>query len=265
VSSVARPAIGGSRPRRHRFDVLAELAHRDLRLRYRGSLLGLGWAQLAPLAQLAVMTVVFTRVVPVDVEHYPAFLLVGLLAWQWWSSSLTAATSSVVASRDLLHRPGFAADLLPPIAIASQALVFAVALPVALVVAVVSTGRLPVTVLSLPAIVAVQALVLAGPAWLLAAAQVRWRDVGQLVSVALVPLFYATPVLYPTAHVHGRLRAVLRLNPAAHLVEAYRDALLDGTWPSPTALALLAVLGAALAVAARAAFERALPSLVDQL
>ena len=68
--SVARPAASARPRRRHRLDVLAELAHRELRLRSRGSILGIAWTQLAPIAQLAVMTIVFTRIVPIDVEHY---------------------------------------------------------------------------------------------------------------------------------------------------------------------------------------------------
>jgi len=248
----------------HQLDVLVELARRDVRLRYRGSVLGLGWAQLAPLAQLAVMTVVFTRVVPLEIEDYPAFLLVGLLAWQWFAGGMQAATRAIQSGRDLLHRPGFAAELLPPVALASQGLVFLLALPVALVVVVASTGRLPVTALAVPFVAAVQALVLAGPAWLLATAQVRSRDVAQLVSVAMVPLFYATPVLYSSDHVPDTLRAVTNLNPMAHLLEAYRDALVGGRWPSPVLL-VLAALGVAGAVAGRAVCRRALPTLVDRL
>lgn len=249
----------------HQLEVLAELARRDVRLRYRGTVLGLGWAQLAPLAQLAVMSVVFTRIVPVDVEHYPAYLLVGLLAWQWCSAGLSAATTSVLGGRDLASRPGFAAELLPPVAIASQGLVFAIGLPVALAVVVASTGRLAVTAVAVPVVAAVQVLLLGGPGWLLAAAHVRYRDVGQLVSVAMVPLFYATPVLYSTAGVGDGLRRLLHLNPLAHVLDAYRDALLAGRWPDPVALAVIAAVGATGCAIGRAAFRRALPRLLDEL
>jgi lipopolysaccharide transport system permease protein len=249
----------------HQVDVLGELARRDLRLRYRGSVLGLGWAQLAPLAQLAVMTVVFTQVVPVDVEHYAAFLLVGLLSWQWWSGGLSAATASLLGARDLAHRPGFAADLVPPVAVASQGLVFLLGLPVAIGLTAVTTGRVPVTVLAVPFIAAVQALLLAGPAWTLAVAQVRYRDVSQIVGVALMPLFYATPVLYPSSRVHGRLHAVISANPLSHLIEAYRDAVVEGAWPRVAPLAVIALVGIAGALAGRAVFLRALPNVVDEL
>jgi lipopolysaccharide transport system permease protein len=249
----------------HQLDVLVELAGRDLRLRYRGSVLGLAWSQLAPLAQLVVMTVVFTRIVPVDVEHYPAFLLIGLLAWQWCSGGLVAATGSILGGRDLLHRPGFAVDLLPPVALASQGLVFVLGLPIALALVVSETGRLPITILAVPLVVVVQAVVLAGPAWLLATANVRYRDVSHVVALAMVPLFYATPVLYSTAQVHGRLRTMMRVNPMAHVLEAYRDAILEGRWPEPVPMLVLAVLGTIGTIAGRAVCRRAVPDLVDQL
>jgi ABC-type polysaccharide/polyol phosphate export permease len=249
----------------HQLDVLVELALRDLRLRYRGSVLGLAWSQVAPLAQLTVMTVVSTKVVPIDVEHYPAFLLIGLLAWQWCSGGVAAGTNSIFSGRDLLRRPSFPGELLPPVALVAQGLVFALGLPVALVLVIIETGRLPVTVVAVPVIAAVQVLILAGPVWFLAAANVRYRDVAHVVSLAMVPLFYATPVLYSTDHVPGSLRTVLQLNPMAHLLEAYRDAALGGHWPAPLPMLVLIAVGGVLAIAGRAACRRAVPVLVDEL
>jgi lipopolysaccharide transport system permease protein len=124
---------------------------------------------------------------------------------------------------------------------------YLLALPVLLLVILVVQHGLSVTVVALPLVVAVQFLVTVAPAYLLAAVNVRYRDVSHLVAVALLPLFYASPVFYGTAQVPERYRWLYDLNPFAHLIEAYRQVLLAGEWPAWGALA--AVSGSAVIVA----------------
>lgn len=248
----------------HRFDLLRELVARDLRLRYRRSVLGTVWSQLAPLSLLAVLTFVFTRVVDLGVEHYAAFAFTGILAWTWFQTSMVGATSSVVAARDLVRRPGFPVAMLPVASVATQLAQFALSLPVLLVTVVVSTGHLHATAAVLPGIVAVQFLLIIGPAYALAAANVRFRDVAHLVGVVLVPFFYATPVFYPGTRVPERYAWIYDLNPMVHVIGAYRRVLVDGTGPG-TSLAVVAALAAAGAVAGAVVFHRRAATFAEQL
>lgn len=224
-----------------------ELVLRDVRLRYRRSVLGIAWSQLSSLAMLGVLTLVFTRVVPLGIDDYVAFVLIGLLAWNLFHSSLTAATSSVVAARELVQRPGFPVVLLPLASIASQLVQYLLALPVLLVAVVMSTGRLPWTIVLLPALVAAELLLLAGPAYVLATLHVRYRDVGHLLGVVLVPLFYATPVFYAAERAGDDFSWVYRWNPLARLLASMRGALLDGEVVDLGAVVAIALVGGLVA------------------
>lgn len=217
-----------------------ELVLRALRLRYRRSALGVLWAQVTPLVQVLVLTLIFTRVVPLGIEDYPVVALLGLLPWLSFQSALVTGTESVVAGKDLLRQPGFPRLALPVAAVSSALAHHLLAFPVALVAVVVATERLPVTALAVVPLLAVQLLLCLGPALALSSVHVRFRDTVSIVGVVLVPLFYATPVFYEAS----RLDEVpaLRWNPLVPIVEGYRDALLGGTWPDPAPLLLVAAV-----------------------
>lgn len=232
-------------------DLVWELVLRDLRVRYRRSLLGVLWSQLAPLSYVVVLTVVFTRVVPLDIDDYAVFVLLGILPWMWFQSALVAGTAAVVDAPDLLRHPGFPRLALPVVSVAGALVHHLLALPVALVAAVVVTGRLSHSAAAVVVLLGVQFVLLLGPVFLLASAHVRLRDTAHLVGVLLVPLFYVTPVFYEVDALDAA--PILRANPMVPIVDGYRDALLHGRWPSAAplagvALAGLLLLGAGLAV-----------------
>lgn len=227
----------------HRSDLVRELVTRETRLRYSGSVLGLGWSQIAALAQAGVMMFVFGRVVRLGIPDYPAFVLVGMGPWLWFVGSVGAAAHSVVAGRDLVHRPGFPCAVLPLVAVGTALINFCLTLPITLVVVGLVTGRVPPSALLLPVVALVQLIVMLGPAYLVATLNVFLRDTAHLVAVLLGLLFYATPVFY--SHVPAHYQTVLDLNPMAHVVGAYRQILLAGHLPSWNALLALTFGGAA--------------------
>jgi lipopolysaccharide transport system permease protein len=254
-----------ARTGRQRRDLLAALVARDVALRYRRSVLGLLWSQLGPLVMLAVLTFLFTRVVPLAIPDYAPFVFIGLLAWTWWSGAVLTATGSVSGAADLVRRPGFPVAVLPAVAVTSHLIHLVLALPVLVLAVVVATGGLPATVVALPLLLAVQALLLLGPAWALAALNVRYRDVQHLVGVLLFPFFYVTPVFYDAGAVPASVRVAYRLNPLVHLFEAYRDVALYGRWPAAGPLVAIAAVGGLGAVAGYRWFTALAPRFPDEL
>lgn len=237
--------------RRHAADVVVTLVERDLKVRYRHSMLGVAWSQLGPLSLLVMVSFVFTRVVPLHVAHYPLFVVVGLLAWTWFATAVDTATRSIVDGRELVQRPGVTPTALPTAAVVTQLIHFLLALPVLLLVEWLVLGHVPVTMLALPAVVVAQVVITLPLAWLLAALHVRWRDIGHGVTLMLMPLFYATPVFYPPSRVPRHWRSVFELNPLAPLITGYRDVMLYGRWPTWSSLAVLIAVGAAAGVGCR--------------
>ena len=239
---------------RHRYDLIRELVGRDVRLRYSGSFLGLGWSQIAALAQVGVLLFIFGHVVRLGIPNYPAFVLAGMLPWLWFVDAIGAAANSVVTGRDLVRRPGFPSAVLPLVAVGTALINFAFAVPIMLLTVGLVTGRVPTTAALLPVLVVVQLSVILGPAYLVAAVNVFLRDTGHLVAILLGLLFYATPVFY--ANVPSRYRTILGLNPMTHLVSAYRQVLLFGHLPSWTALLSLTLGGGAATWAGYELFAR---------
>jgi lipopolysaccharide transport system permease protein len=205
----------------------------------------MAWSQIAPLAQLGILSFVFSHVVRLGIRDYPVFLFVGLLPWLWFADSVVGCTGSVIAHRDLIRKPSFPVGVIPVVTVATQLVYFTFAVPALLAVVVIVTGRLPVTAIALPAILLAQFLVCLGPCYVLAAVNIRFRDMTHLVAIAVSLLFYATPIFYRRSSVPSRYDLLYALNPMAHLIDAYRTVFLDGRWPNLGMLALLCLAGAA--------------------
>ena len=253
---VSTPAV------QHWIELTWELVLRDLRLRYRRSVLGVAWSQLGPLSTMLVLSFVFTRIVPLNIDHYPVFVFTGLLAWGWFQGGIVAATDSIVSGRDLVRRPGFPASLLPAAAVATHLMYYVLTLPVLVGFILITTGHLSVTIIALPVVIAVQFLVILAPGYLLSGLNVRFRDVSHLLSVVLVPLFYATPVFYGVPH---RFRLLYDLNPMSRLIDEYRAVLLRGEWGDLwgiVALGAVAAIGIALGLRV---FRAASPRFAEEL
>lgn len=252
-------------PRRHDVEVVLHLVAREFRLRYRRSVLGVLWSVLQPLARLAVLSFVFTRVLPLgDVEDYPVFLFTGLIGWAWFSSGVASATSSALDRRELLFRPGIGRTVVPVVSVLTDLIDYLVALPILLVVLAATTG-LHATALLLPAILAVQLLVILGLGMALCAANVHLRDVRLVVDLALLLGFYVTPVFYRPDALPEGARALAALNPMAHLIEAQRAVLVEGALPGLLPSLALVVGGVATFAAGLAVYRRASATFVDEL
>jgi len=249
----------------HLRDLLLELLARDFKLRYHRSYLGVAWSLLKPLSQLLVFLLVFGRIMPLGIKHYPTFLFAGVLAWAWFSSAVLGSALAVTGNPELVRRPGFPALILPLIVVLGEAIHFAIALPLLIVAAWVDIGRLSLALLALPLVIVAQALLIAGIGYFVAAAHVRYRDTQDAANVLLMLAFYLTPVFYDPSAASGRGFQFLAYNPMAIIVGAYRDILIDGVAPNMLALGSVALLaGCAMAVGVRL-FNRASTSFVEEL
>src|SRR5690606_19580849 len=102
------------------YDLLAIMVMRDMKLRYKRSVMGIAWSLLNPLAQLAVFGFVFRFVLPLDIPNYTAFLFIGILAWSWFQGSLQQATGAIVENGALIGYPGFPVAVLPVVTVTSH-------------------------------------------------------------------------------------------------------------------------------------------------
>jgi lipopolysaccharide transport system permease protein len=245
--------------------LVRELIGRDIKLRYRGSLLGILWTLLNPLAELLVLMFVFGLVLRVGIPNFPAYLFTGLLAFGWFQTSLNFATASIVGNRELVRRPGVPVTVLPIITVASNLVHFMLALPILFALLLFSGVSIGWTVVLLPVVMAVEFMLILGFAYPLAAIHVWFRDTQHVLRIALQLLFYMTPIFYETRHLPERVRFFYELNPMAQMVDAYRAVLLRGEAPDPRGFGYLIVVSVILLTVGHAWFRRTSYRFPDEL
>ena len=249
----------------HLFDLVRELLVRDIKVRYKRSFVGLGWSLLNPLLQVAVLSVVFRYLLPLNVPDFTLFLFTGILVWGWFQDSLHSATAVIVHSGPLLKQPGFPVAVLPVISVASSLVHFLLALPILLAALWITGHRLSGAIAMLPLLIVLQFGLLAGLSYFLAALHVKFRDTQHLLGVALLLGFYLAPVFYEPRVIPGPYRLLYNLNPMVHLIGGYRAALMRAEVPDLAPLALIAVFSAILTAAGISRFRKASRRFLEEL
>jgi ABC-type polysaccharide/polyol phosphate export permease len=218
--------------------LIATLTARDLKARYRGSILGFFWSLANPLLLLTVYTIVFTIFFPANaIQPYPLFLFAGILPWTFFAAATLESTNAINANAGLIKKVMFPAEALPLVVVLSHLVHFALAVPI-LVVATVGFAlhgdivMRPTMLLAIP-LMALQTLFVAGIAMTVAPAAVLFRDLRDIITNLLTLGFFLTPILYTIERIDRRwLRALLRINPMTPFVISYQDAFFFGRLPS---------------------------------
>ncbi|MEQ1574175.1 MAG: ABC transporter permease [Vicinamibacterales bacterium] len=249
----------------HTLDLLRELIERDIKLRYRGSLLGILWTLLNPLAELLVLIFVFGLVLRVNIPNYPAYLFTGLIVYGWFQTSVNFATGSIVGNRELVRRPGVPAAILPVVTVASNLVHFVLSLPILVGLLILSDIPFTTALLALPFLIALEFVLILGFAYPVAMIHVWFRDTQHVLRIALQLLFYMTPVFYEASSVPGRVQWFYQLNPMAQMIGAYRAVLLGGELPSPSSVLYLTVISGTLLAVGLAWFRKASHRFPDEL
>lgn len=213
------------------------IVSKELRLRYKGTTLGFFWSLLHPLALMLVFSLVFGSILKNRAEDFHLYLLAGLLVWQWLAGSLTAAASSVVQNAQLVRRTRFNYAFLPLAVVANHLIHFALSLPVYVVFLLVD-GRGPHLswLIGVPPLILIQSALVSGLSLLVAGFNVYYRDIAQLVPIALTLWFWCTPIVYRVTLLSGTVRKFVEANPATPLITAWQGLLLKGTVDLETCL-----------------------------
>jgi len=248
-------------------DLLCELIRREILVRYRHSVLGVGWALLQPLGLMLLFTFVFTRAMSVNglkalEVPYPLFAYVGVLPWTLFAAGLGGCIGSLTSQRDLVTKIYFPHQILPLSAVASALFDFLIAstVLVGLMIYYRLGGQFDLALSSawllLPLVLAVQLLLMIGLGLWLALANLWYRDVKYLFAVGIQMWMFLTNVLYPLpsdGSLTGRLLETF--NPMVPIISAYREIVLSGRVPAAGPFLWATMIAATLAVSAWTAFQ----------
>lgn len=240
-------------------------AAREVRVRYKQSFLGVGWAILQPLAFTLMFTVVFSYVVkvPTDGIPYPIFSYTAMLPWTLLAASISFGVPSLVGNMNLVTKIYFPREVLPLAVIAAAIIDFLIASLI--FVGMLFWYQMPLspTALLLPLLLAIQLALILGVVLFGAAALVFYRDIRFMVPLTLQLWLYASPVIYPASLIPEQWQWLYQLNPMVGLLEGYRAILLHGQWPAASSLLPATVISLGLLLTGYWWFKRVEPSFAD--
>lgn len=237
--------------------LLRSLAVRNLKVKYQRSVLGFIWTLLNPILTLTVLVAVFTYVVRVPLEHYWAFLLSGWFVWSFFLQMLSTATYIMAEHAGLRRSVAFPSEVLVVGTAASRLLEFFIELALVLVALVLfHHGGVPASFALLPVLLVLQVLLALGLVMPLAVLATFYADVQHALPVALMVLFYASPVFYTASMVPEVIRSLYLLNPIAGMLTLYHEVLYDGRFPPPALLGGVAIVTLLLFLLGHAIFRR---------
>ena len=214
-------------------DLFYFLAWRDVKVRYRQTVLGGLWAVLQPLMTMGIFTIFFGHLagVPSDGLPYPLFVYTALLPWQFFSNAVTSSGNSLIASGQLISKVYFPRLIIPSSSILCGLLDFAVAFTL-LAPMMIYYGIVPGPgLLLLPFLMAGFVMAALGVGFILSALNVHYRDFRYVIPFMVQIWLFVTPVIYPASMVPERWRWVINLNPMAGLISAFRSSILDRPVP----------------------------------
>jgi lipopolysaccharide transport system permease protein len=250
------PAFGLARIWRFR-ELLLFLAWRDIKVRYKQTVLGILWALIQPLTKMVVFTVVFGRIAGIDSggAPYSVFLFAGLLPWEFFSEAVSRSGNSLVAAADLMKEVPFPRGVLPLAAVAGVLADFVVSMAI-LAALMVAHGIAPRAelLLVLPLTLAL-ILIAAGVGIVVAALNAIYRDLRYALPFLLQVWLFLTPIVYPASAVPERLRWLVRINPMSGVIDGYRAVIL-GTPVDGVGLVVSLAVGFAIFLLAWALLAR---------
>ena len=250
--------------------LIQSLVVRDLKARYRGSVLGFFWSFVNPLLLLLIYTFVFTVVLPgahpKELEPYALFMFCGILPWTWFSSSLLEASNVLIAGGNLIKKVLFPAEVLPIVTVLANMAHFFLGLPILLGFLIYLRHPLNITdLIWFPIVVFTQLLLTVGLALIVSALTVHFRDIQNILSHVLHLWFFATPILYLYDETTPTLKAILRLNPMTHVIFSYQQMLFEGRFDHGRGLLLAALFAVAAFALGAFLFDRLRDTLAEEV
>ncbi len=225
-------------------EMIFSLVKRDLKGRYKGSVLGFLWTFINPLLQLLVYTMVFSVIMRAGIEDYYMFLFVGLVPWIFFSSSLNGGSSCIWSQKEMVKKIYFPREVLPISYVTSQFVNMLLTFIVIFAV-IFMTGRSVngIALLYLPVIMLVEYILALSVAMISSAVTVYLRDVEYILGIVAMAWQFLTPVMYSIEQVPEELHVIFNLNPMSPVIIAYRDILYYGQAPQLSTLLSAFVLG----------------------
>lgn len=238
---------------------------KDIRGKYKGSFLGVMWSFVNPLLATLVYAIVFPLILRNTEPHYVTFIVIGILPWTYFTSTIMQGTTSMLVNAGIIKKVYFPREILPISVVTSQLVNFLISTIIILAFVLFSGMGISKYILFYPVILLIQYIFSIGVAFIVSSATVFLRDLEHLISIAMMMLFYATPIAYSADTIPANFSFIITLNPMAHILNAYRDIFYYQRMPELQTLAIIFAISVALFVVGYAIFNKLQKSFAEEL
>jgi lipopolysaccharide transport system permease protein len=239
-------------------EMLKNNVRKELRARYKGSVLGFFWTFLNPFLQLIVYSIVFSTVMKVQVPNYSytLFLFVGLIPWTFLAASVQQSTTIITANSNLIKKVYFPRIILPLTITMTNLVNMLLTFIIVFSALIFFKSPFSVWYVYLPVIIIIETIFTLGVTLFLSSITVYFRDLEHIVGIVLMAWMYLTPVIYPVDYIPSSVFNLFKVNPMFFIIEAYRDILMFNRQPDTFGLLYVLMLAILLLVAGYYVFDR---------
>ena len=223
-------------------ELLKTNVKKEIRGRYKNSILGVLWSFLNPLLQLAVYALIFPLILKNDIPYYTIFGCVGIIPWTFFTTTVNQAAFTIIANGNIIKKVYFPREILPISVVTSNAVNFVISTIIILAFVIIYGLGVTPYMLLYPFILLIQYILLLGISFILSSITVYFRDLEHIIGIILMVMFYATPIVYSLDTLPEPFVTIMQLNPMAHIIEGYRSIFYYQTMPNMNNLLILLAL-----------------------
>ena len=223
-------------------ELLKSNVKKEIRGKYKGSFLGILWSFINPLLMTLVYAIVFPFILRSGQPHYTTYIVIGILPWNFFTSSVTMGTYTILANAGIIKKVYFPREILPISVVTSSLVNFIISLPIILLFLIFSGIGISKYIIFLPIIVFAEYLLILGIVFITCSINVYIRDFEYIINFFIQMLFYATPIVY-SSELFGSKAWLLKLNPMTIIIESYRNIFFYHSAPSFFQLGLVLLIG----------------------
>mgnify|MGYP005770729033 CR=1 FL=1 len=246
-------------------ELLKTNVKKEIRGRYKNSILGVLWSFLNPLLQLAVYALIFPLILKNDIPYYTIFVCVGLIPWTFFTTTVNQAAFTIIANGNIIKKVYFPREILPISVVTSNAVNFVISTIIILAFVIIYGLGVTPYILLYPFILLIQYILLLGISFILSSITVYFRDLEHIIGIILMVMFYATPIVYSLDTLPEPFVTIMQLNPMAHIIEGYRSIFYYQTMPNMNNLLILLALSIILLVIGYFIFKKLQKGFAEEL
>lgn len=246
-------------------ELLRNSIKKDIRGKYKGAWLGIIWSYLNPLLMLVVYSFVFSIIMRIQIENYTMYLFTALIPWNFFTSSISQSSLSIIINASILKKVYFPREIVPISSVTSNVVNFSISCLIMFFFIFITGLGFSWHIVLLPIIIFIQYILLIGISFFVSSATVFARDLEHIISIILLIGFYATPIFYKTDMVPAKYQIILKLNPMTHIIEAYRNVLFYHQMPDLKNLGIVFVSSVVVCYLGYLFFKKTEKKFVDEL